>query len=280
MRARFEHIEATAHLSWTLFVRRADRFGFAWHYHREFELTLITRGAGTRFLGDSVEDYQPGDLTLIGPELPHTYASVGTGQEAVVAQFHRDSFGPGFFDRPEFAAVDVLLARATRGLHLPPGSAMPDDLIGLPPAEQTLGLLATLVQLARRDDVRPLASLPHGAPLNHTARDRMGAVLQLLHTEYSRPLSLARIAAAAHLTPTATSRFFRRTTGSTITSYLNALRVGAACRLLLETDRPIADIAADCGYPNLSHFNRQFRDLKRQSPRDFRARAYLGRGPR
>ncbi len=272
MRATFEHIGTSPHLSWRLFVRREPRFGFLWHFHREFELTLITRGVGTRFVGDSVEDYRPGDLTLIGPELPHTYASIGDGQEAVVAQFRRDSFGPGFFDRPEFAEVAALLERSARGLRLPAERASLADLVGLPPAERTLGLLGALVRLARADDARPLAAAGHRPALNRRTRDRIDAVIRLLHAEYARPISLDRVAEVAHLTPPAASRFFRRTTGSTITDYLNAVRVNAACRLLLETDRRVADIAADCGYANLSNFNRRFRALKDMSPREFRAR--------
>lgn len=272
MRATFEHIEASPHLSWTLFVRREPRFGFLWHFHREFELTLITRGMGTRFVGDSVEDYRPGDLTLIGPELPHTYASIGDGQEAVVAQFRWDSFGPGFFDRPEFAEVATLLRRSARGLRLPAGAAALAELTAMPPAERTLGLLSTLVHLARGDDARPLASAGHRPARNGRTRDRIDAVIRLLHAEYARPVSLDAVASVAHLTPAATSRFFRRTTGSTITDYLNGVRVNAACRMLLETDRRVADIAADCGYPNLSNFNRRFRALKGMSPREYRAR--------
>jgi len=75
MRAAFEHIEPTAQLSWKLHVRREQRFDFLWHFHREYELTLITKGSGTRLVGDGVQDYVPGDLTLIGPEVPHTYVS-------------------------------------------------------------------------------------------------------------------------------------------------------------------------------------------------------------
>jgi AraC-like DNA-binding protein len=272
MRATFEHIETSPHLSWKLFVRRQPRFGFLWHFHREYELTLITRGMGTRFVGDSVEDYRAGDLTLIGPELPHTYASIGDGQEAVVAQFRRDSFGAGFFDRPEFAGVSALLERSARGLRLPADGAPLTELLDLPPAERTLGLLTALVRLARDGAARPLASAGHRPALNGKTRDRIDAVIRLLHAEYARPISLDTVARVAHLTPPAASRFFRRTTGSTVTDYLNAVRVNAACRLLLETDHRVADIAADCGYANLSNFNRRFRALKGMSPREYRGR--------
>ncbi len=264
-------------MSWKLFVRRQARFGFAWHFHREFELTLITKGGGTRFVGDCIQDYGPGDLTLIGPELPHAYASMPghEEQEAIVAQFRVDFLGPSFFALPEFAEVTALLDRSARGLSFPEGAEALPDLAGLPPAERTLGLLNTLVLLARCERARPLASARHSAALDRTTRDRIDAVVRLLHTGYSQPISLDMAARAAHMAPAAVSRFFRRTTGATITGYLNALRVNAACRLLVDTDRRVADIAAECGYANLSNFNRRFRNLKGMSPREYRARFTL-----
>lgn len=276
LRAAFEHIEATPELSWKCFRRRDHRFEFCWHFHREYELTLITEGSGSRFVGDSIEEYRAGDLTLIGPNLPHTYASTigSAGHEAVVAQFRGDFLGVDWFRRPEFTAVADLLRRSRCGLTFAgdtPAQVVA-ELERLPPADQTIGLLTALVRLARHADARPLASTHYSPVLSQAAGDRIDAIIRMLHAEYTQRLSLASIARVAHLSTAATSRFFRRTTGSTITAYLNTLRVNAACRLLVDTDRQIADIAGTCGYQNLSHFNRRFHALKGMSPRQYRAR--------
>jgi AraC-like DNA-binding protein len=282
VRAAFEHIVPTSALSWKQFVRREPRFDFQWHYHREFELTLITKGSGTRLVGDCVQDYGPGDLTLIGPDLPHTYVSTPGEEEheAVVLQFRRDFLGKDLFTGPEFAGVDGLLTRASRGLSFPRDAVSLDRLSELPPtgprgpqpAERTLELLRLLVRLADCPAARPLAGADHLPVLNRAAGDRIDAMVRLMHRAYARPVTLAEVAEAAHLTPSSASRFFRRTTGTTITDYLNSLRVNAACRLLRGTDRRIADIAAHCGYTNLSNFNRRFHELKGMPPRDYRSR--------
>ncbi|WP_433443278.1 AraC family transcriptional regulator [Nonomuraea sp. CA-141351] len=274
MRAIYEHIEATSQLSWKLYVRQASHFRFAWHFHREFELTLITRGTGTRFVGDCVEEYGPGDLTLIGPQMPHTYQSMpGHGRhEAIVAQFRRDFLGRDFFDRPEFAGVASLLERSARGLSFPPHAVDLGAFGAMPPPERTLALIDALVRLSRCAEARPLAGDQHIPVLNGSTRDRIDAIVRLLNEEYAGPVTLEAVARAAHLAPASASRFFRRTTGTTITGYLNMLRVDAACRLLRETDRSISGIAADCGYSNLSNFNRRFRELKGMSPREYRSR--------
>jgi AraC-like DNA-binding protein len=276
LRAEFEHVEALPAMSWKSFRRREERFAFTWHFHPEYELTLITEGSGTLFAGDTIEEYAAGDLVLIGPDLPHTYASTPDrpAHEAVVAQFRGDFLGTEAFRVPELAPVATLLDRARRGLRFPRAVDVGvfATLDRLPPPEQTLTLLSTLVRLSAVPEARPLASAHYSPTLNRSAHDRTTAVIRFLQAEYGRPVGLEDVARAAHLSPAAVSRLFRRTTGTTITAYLNTLRVNAACRLLVETDRRIADVAADCGYQNLSHFNRRFRRLKGMSPREYRAR--------
>jgi AraC-like DNA-binding protein len=258
-------------------VRREKRFDFQWHFHREYELTLITKGSGTRLVGDGVQDYAPGDLTLIGPEVPHTYVSKHgfNEHEALVVQFRPNFLGRDIFRSPEFIEVAAMLERSACGLSFPCSATMLNDLVGLTdldPAYQTLTLLQILVRLSACSEARPLAGTVHLPALNQAAEARIGAVVHLLHTEYARPMSLDEVAAAAHMSPSSTSRFFRRAMGVTITNYLNALRVDAACRLLRDTDQTVADIAADCGYANLSNFNRRFRELRGMSPREYRLR--------
>lgn len=116
-------------------------------FHPEFELTLLTRGVGTRLVGDCVQEYGPGDLALIGPELPHTYVSTPgqDGQEAIVVQFRRDFLGADFFSSPEFAAVAWPLERSARGLAFPRAAVPLRNLADLRPADQTLELLRILV---------------------------------------------------------------------------------------------------------------------------------------
>jgi AraC-like DNA-binding protein len=274
MRAAYEHIVPTSPLSWKLFLRREPHFDFQWHFHHEYELTLIAAGSGTRIVGDCVQAYEPGDLTLIGPEMPHTYVSTPghIGQEAVVVQFRRDFLGRELFDRPEFSAVADLLEHAARGIGFPPGTVDVAVLTELPPAERTLELLRFLVRLSSCEQARFLAGDQHAPALNRASGDRIDAMVRLMHAAYARPLGLEEVAEAAHMSPTSASRFFRRTTGSTITDYLNGLRVNAACHLLRDTDRRISDIAADCGYANLSNFNRRFRELRGFPPREYRRR--------
>lgn len=276
MDAAFERIDNLPRSSWKFHVRSEPGFPFRWHFHDEYELTLITRGTGRRLVGDSVEPYDPGDLVLFGEDLPHAYVSDGDdGNEAVVLQFRRAFLGPELFDTPDFAPVGAMLARSRRGLAYPAGvgarlEAGMRRLGTLDAPDRTLGLLGVLVELSRAEGARPLAAEHYQPTLNLSARARIGAVCQFLQEAYARPVTLAETAAIAHLTPAAFSRFFQREMGRTLTAYLAELRISAACRLLMSTDLPIATVASRCGYGNLANFNRRFRALKQMAPREYR----------
>ncbi|WP_236943608.1 hypothetical protein [Jeongeupia sp. USM3] len=74
MRPQFEHITVPAGQSWALLWRELPTLPFAWHYHPEFELTLTLNARGQRFIADRIDDFDDGDLVLLGPELPHSWA--------------------------------------------------------------------------------------------------------------------------------------------------------------------------------------------------------------
>jgi AraC-like DNA-binding protein len=285
MRAEFEHVVEPNGMSWQYHVRLGSTFDFHYHFHPHVELTLITRGSGTRIVGDSIENYWPGDLTLIGADVPHTFASAPdrTEHEAIVVQFRSDFLGTALWDRPEFIAIADLLVTAAGGVNLSVDDGVVTELRELAtgqPADRTLRLLGLLGRLAGHASPRVLTTATPRRPISSHARDRADAIYAYLSANYTTPVSLAEAAAVAHMTPTAFSRFFRHTFGRTLTDYVTELRIAAACQLLADTDRTVADIAAHVGYENLSNFNRRFRKLKDTSPRDYRAVRRIGRRDR
>ena len=108
--------------SFAAFRFRSPSFPFVWHYHPEVELTCIVRGSGLRFLGDSIEAFAPGDLVLIGENVPHTWqssnspATADESVEAIVIQFPAALLGDALRTVPEFAAIQTLLTNSARGL--------------------------------------------------------------------------------------------------------------------------------------------------------------------
>ncbi|MGL5861814.1 MAG: helix-turn-helix domain-containing protein [Phycicoccus sp.] len=269
----FEYIVPTFPRTWKIHSVDVPQFESVWHFHGEFELTFVRSGHGHRLVGDSVGAYFPGDLVLIGPDVPHTYVSTpDSGRHAaVVMQFRRDFLGEHFFDSPVFEGISRLLDAAARGLSFQQDAAPIARLASLPAAEQTVALLGLLVELSRRGGT-PLSTEPVPSALDRAGARRIEAMVGVMHARFASPLTLAEIAQAAHLAPSSASRLFRRSTGSTISSYLNVVRVNAACHLLRDRDHDltIADIAVTCGYSNLSNFNRWFKRIKGTTPREYR----------
>ena len=261
-----------------VFERNAESFDWNWHYHPEVELTWIREGWGTRLVGDHSEPYQPDDLVILGPNLPHTWYSDKSSRRnsAVVVQFRPQLFPEAVLELPQFANVAKLLGQARRGVKLlsPRGRGRPPlrlesllKLSGLP----LLLELARLLDQAGGIEGRSLIASPS---YQHSRSDqlasRMGRVTAYLEKHCREDITLQRAAAIAGLSPSGFSRFFHKMTHRTFTEFRNACRIREACKLLMETDLSITEIAYDCGFENLSNFNRQFRKEKRLVPRDYR----------
>ncbi len=281
MRASFEKIPVTPHASFRVQERRVRRFDSPWHFHPEIELTLIVESRGRRFVGDSIESFAEGDLVLLGPNLPHFWHNEGRqprggAAHSIVVQFEPLFLGADFLRAPEAAALRRLIARATRGLAFSGrGAEAAATLLRTAPAlsgmASLLRLFAILDELTRAS-ARPLASEAYVPRLNRTSEKRLGRVYEFLSTHFEEPLTLPQIARVAAMTPEAFSRYFKRATGRNVSAVLTQLRVDHAAGQLLDSEARVADIALAAGFPTVSNFNRQFRALKKTTPRDFRAR--------
>ncbi len=264
-------------------VVRGSSYHALWHFHPEYQLTLVLESRGHRLVGDNLTPLRPGDLVLVGSNLPHVWhqdAGLGKSRDAVhaiVVRFLDTFLGREFLERPETEAVRQLLRRSSRGLHI---TGRTRDLVeerlrrlaagsGL---ARIIELLAILDLLASSRDLRPIASAGFVPKAVHADQDRMQRVCHFLETHLTEPIERAQVAAVAHLSIGAFSRFFKLRTGKTLPEYVNALRIGRACELLAEDKWKITDVAMECGFHNLANFNRHFRALTQLSPRDYRAR--------
>ncbi len=306
MQAFFEKISASGQ-SFVVRERVDPVFDFRWHFHPEFELTYIVRSGGQRFVGDSIERYRDGDFVLLGPNLPHTWMSeqqhpplpplikggrtaaksrvlkegknaarkTRVEHRAIYAQFLSDFAGEEFFRRPELAAVARLLERAAQGLRFTgktqqAAARLMPELLATSGMTRLLKLLEILDLLAHSKHAVPLSSKTFAPSLKRRDERRIDDVCRFIHDNIAQPIEQPEAARRAHLSVSAFSRFFKKSLGRTFSEYVNELRVGQACRLLIESDKSVAEIAFGSGFENLSNFNRRFRALKGISPRVYR----------
>lgn len=281
MQPWFERVSVPPDRSWLLFDRRLPAFPFNWHYHPELELTLTLGSRGMRFVGDHAERYDDGDLALLGPDLPHAWESEATvtpGGEhrAIVCWFTRPWIDGMIGLMPELARLRPMLDAAGRGLTFGAEARAAARgallaLVDMPAERQALALLGTLLDLAGDAERRTLAAGEMAIGEAPRDRARMGRVLVWLHARYAEPLRLAPLAKIAHLSESQLQRMFRRSARMSLSDYVTQLRVGHACRLLIQTDRSIGAIAVEAGFTDAAHFARHFRAAKGMTASRYRA---------
>ncbi|OHV97460.1 hypothetical protein AKG95_09590 [Janthinobacterium lividum] len=275
----FEQVTIPTGHSWGLLWRELDTIPFIWHYHPQFELTLTVNARGQRYIGDHLGDFEPGDLVLLGPNLPHTWSAserIDGAQPmlAVVVWFSLEWVEQLAACFPELHSLRQLAARAGPALHFSPAASerSADKLLqlnALPVPQRLPLLLDVLLDLAGDTGARPLASMAQ-APLPDGQHKRMASVFDFMHAHFREEIALETLAQRAALSLGAFHRCFKRHAHCTPGDYLARLRIGRACQQLIESNLAIAIIAQEAGYRNLAHFNRQFRAARHVTPRAFR----------
>lgn len=255
------------------------------HYHPEYQLFTVTEGSGTRFVGDRVQRFVPGDLVLTGPNLPHVWRSddayfergSGLMTEGTVVYFRDVVLRDELLETHEGIRIRQLLERSAGGLSFH-GDTRERVAAMLRALERTEGfsrilrLLEMLDILSRSEEYEVLSRFRYPRPLHPRHHDRMERVYAHLMARFTKPVRLAEVAHVAGMTETAFCRYFREHTNRTFSRFVAELRVGYACRLLAEEELPVMRVGIACGYPTLSNFNRQFREVVGLTPTQYRRR--------
>lgn len=275
MKARYEDVRTKqGNASFVAYAFSVPAFEFKWHYHPEYELTLITGGTGKRLVGDSYQNFEPGDLVLLGPGLPHTWSSTkmkSKNSSSVVIQFS-ETFIKSFLHFPEFKRIENLLTLSARGLFFKDNRIVRDQMEQLPKLTGVERIASLISILQKLSALRPdkISSEYFSAVKGRESENRINKVCQYIQKNAANRITLDHAAALIHLSPTAFCKFFKRVTGKTFSDYVNDIRVGNACHLLTESDKAVGDIAFETGFESLTYFNRVFLKKKNVTPRSFR----------
>ena len=291
VRPFFEKVIVADNASWSMVrVRREPTVPFEWHHHPEFELTLTTNSQGHRFIGDHVGTYDDGDLVLIGPNLPHTWSSstklVEEEPHMVMVIWFSPDWARGLTGLlRELRPLVGLLERSSRGLKFSPACAsvvrpMIEAIFDKEPAARLLDLIAILLILAE-DAASEALTAPSRSPRSLIEIDgsRIDRVLEYIHANYQQEIRVKQLTDVAAISTSGFHRMFMRHTRLTLGDYIMRLRIGEACARLIADKRPIAHVAEAVGYRSLANFGRQFKALKRLTPREYR-RKFGGDGQR
>ena len=278
MKAICEKVIPSADCSWRFVKYEVANIDFNWHYHPDYEICLTLNSKGLRYVGNSIEEYQEADLVIIGPDMPHTWHSSlnedGSIQTVYVAQIPKAWINDIVKQHPELSLLKGMLQQSVQGIVYSKKTAIQaTDLFkkidDSPPFTRYV-LLMSLLDLMNNDAEAKVLSNNYYSAEDKSEVDKLDKVINHIYQHFTESLYADELAALAHMSTSHFRRFFKKRTERTLTEFINQLRIGYACKLLINTNLPISLISGRCGFSNVSNFNRRFLLLKHLTPSQFR----------
>ena len=273
----------------TIFARQKSGFDFPLHYHEEYELNFILNAKGSkRVVGDHMEEIEDIELVLIGPNLQHawfTHKCKSKEINEITIQFHKDLFDEKFLKKNQLSFIRTMFEKSNRGILFSKETSqvLAPRIIGLNKKhgfDSVLELMSILHDLSTSRNMRMLSdsSFNNAGHSFYNSR-RVDRTLEYINQNFDKSIKLGEVARLSNMTEAAFSRFFKSKTGMTFIDCLNEIRLGNASRMLIDTSQSVAEIAYNCGFNNISNFNRIFKKRKGTTPKEFRE-SYIGSGTR
>ena len=261
--------------------RYKTEFTYPIHNHAEYELNFTEHAAGVkRIVGDSTEIIGDYDLVLItGKELEHVWEQhecTSKQIREITIQFSSDLFFKSFINKNQFDSIRRMLEQAQKGLCFPMSAILKIySLIDKLASEEqgfyaVIKFLSILYELSLCSEARTLSSSSFAKIGITSDSRRVQKVQDYINEHYREEIRLNQLADIAGMTPVSFSRFFKIRTGKNLSDYIIDIRLGFAARLLVDSTESIAEICYDCGFNNLSNFNRIFKKKKGCVPKEFR----------
>lgn len=254
-----------------------------WHAHQEYQIFLVLKGTGTRFIGNTVKSFREGDLTFLGPNIPHLWRSDEsffdkTSQKEThgIVIYFKENFLGNLLQKDEMSQVKSLFHRASKGLEFfghtgNEISQLMSELVSHHGMDSLVQLLRILDILAHTREFNQLHNENYVYKLKEAETSRINVVYNYAAKYFKRRITLEEVAGLLNMTPTSFSRYFTMKTSKSFSNFLIELRIKHACKLLAEQEQKnIAQICYECGFNTLSNFNRQFREHMKMTPKEYR----------
>jgi len=277
MKPTYLSIESSPGSSFSVRLFERNIFPSTWHFHPQYELTYMLTSTGIRYIGDNIGTFQPGDLVLLGPNLPHSWKTVGEQKEKVsciIIQWD-DSFFGNWLDKEELQPINNLLRLSERGIHFNPKESLTlendfIELTKLNPMERLFAFLKILQKLSLNEDYKIIAGTSFGNSLTTKESERINIIYDFVIKNHLHQITLDEISEKVSLSKEAFCRFFKLNFNKPFFVFLNEYKISLAGKLLIDTDLSISEIGYECGYNNLSFFHRQFHKFMHMSPSKYR----------
>ena len=249
------------------------------HSHKNFELNYIVSGSGKRIVGNNISSYGPGDLVLIGPNIPHNWqvTNVEKGEKpyCITTHFFENIISSDFFRIPELIEVKQLLNNAKKGIrfkgkHVEEIAGLLENLTKLEGLEVYIELLKVFNLLLKTEDYEYLSITSYYSASFDKDLDRINRVYEYVFQNIQEGVSLENAAELVHMAPGSFCRYFKKKTKQPFMQYVKNIRISIAAKMLAETDKQISQICYECGYNNLANFNHYFKKVMGKTPTEYR----------
>lgn len=265
------------------FIVHYENKSFArWHHHPEYELVLILKGRGKRMIGDHIDRFDKKDLVLLGSYLPHEYLCdreyldhpEGFQGKAIVYQFLKDFLGSQFFEIPENRNLTRILDESYRGLQFYGKTReklipLIENSYQLDGTERLYSLFSIFKIICQTREYKLLSSPGFMKPFHNKGDEPIQKALEYIVQHFQEEVAMKDMLSLTNMSNSAFCNAFKKTCRMTFKEYLVNVRVGYACKLLTDETMNISQIAYNCGFENLSNFNRQFKKIRNITPSEF-----------
>jgi len=286
MKPALEHLPKEKDHSFVVKFFDYNYYPTPWHYHPEYEVVMVTESTGKRFIGDHISDFGPGNLAFLGPNIPHTYRNDDKFYEegsslrakSIVIHFTEAALGNDFLALPEARLLHKLFERSLHGLDIfgetyEKVSEKLFEIVSLSGLKRWLCLIDILLEIAESESSYPITKAAH-IGYNEKESKRLCTVFDWITANFEKEIRLSEAAEIAQMNENAFSRFFSLRTRKTFSEFVQELRLQKAAKLLVENDMTITQVCYECGYNNVSNFNRQFLNHYEMNPMKYK-KAFL-----
>lgn len=254
-----------------------------WHFHAEIELIHIVKGFGTQFIGASIYHFNPGDLILVGANLPHYWKCddiyfenhPNLKVEAKVIHFSEDFLGPKFVNLPENKVLKDLYLNAQQGVLISGKTKIKvidiiDKMLICKGIKRILLILEALHLIANSTENSYLLASNNLNNFNQAEAKRINDIYKYTVENFATKISLDKISNVANISTNSFCRYFKTISKKTYSQYLTEIRVQNACKLLVDNKFTISDVCYASGFNNFSNFNRFFKQITGTSPLQYK----------
>jgi AraC-like DNA-binding protein len=253
-----------------------------WHYHSEVELIHFEKGSGTQFIGDNIRQFNTGDIVMVGSYLPHywrfddVYFSRDNKAEVDirVAHFCENFWGNDFLQLPENRNIKTVLEKARRGIQITGKvkkqiARIMERLLAAEGAKRILLLMEVLNIIAESDHTDCLSSIGFSPNVEESRNDGINVIYEYSLANFKNKIHMDDLAELAGVSPNSFCRYFKSRTQKTYSKFLLEIKVGQACKLLIENRLPLKQLCYESGFNNFANFHKYFKQITGKSPLNY-----------